>query len=128
MIVRAFLFLSFSMTMMISCQHQSKEKWLIGKWQYYKTGYKSGEGITWKVEEDSKNYTMLFDKDGNFIFNNGQIDQLNGTYKLINEGKYIVTEYHELHKRDTTNIISLISDILQVQMTYNNILQLKKVN
>jgi hypothetical protein len=115
------------LTLIISCKANTERKSIIGRWEYNKTGYKNDDKITWKFEEESKRHTMTFDQNGNLFFDSGQSQQIIQKYRLTSNGKQILTKSGEFSKTDTTSIITLKDDILQLEMTYGNILELKKI-
>jgi hypothetical protein len=125
MVLKYFSLIFFLVTL-FSCGNKTSETQIIGKWQYEKTGYKYGKETRWEFQKVSQNYKVIFSMDGSLTVENGEAEKHKGVYKLIQNGKSIVTELYIPYEKDTVNILKLTSDILQIQ-TNDVSMQLKRV-
>jgi hypothetical protein len=98
---------------LFSC-HKTDKITLVGEWQYEKTGYKSSKGIQWEDQNVSKGYKVIFSKDSITAYNNG-LWEYTATYKLINNGEYIVIGSPDPQEIDTLKISELTIKTLQIE-------------
>jgi hypothetical protein len=127
-------FAIFGLICLLSCGNKSRTDLILGKWQFDSMEEKDGNHGPQEreqLQERNKGVTAEFLKDGRFIStkeNSGQSEARDeGTYKLLDGGKYIVTKMSASDREDTVRVIDVNEKTMKVETPDKDIITLKKI-